>query len=209
MVWTNVYVQRGAALLALCFLWSCDASLMNPGQRIVTPESSPQVALPVMPALPVAQALPVLPQAAPARAPETMPLVEPYDAGKPSEDAQVEESDDSSESETPGADTVVHYAEVRGRVERQAGQRLTIEPLLATSETWPVPGCMADLWVESKTAGGASDWEHFAEVKVVNRLELGMPMEVDIVDDVIEEHAVKQAHAKLSSGSRLRIQWQW
>jgi len=104
---------------------------------------------------------------------------------------------------------VIYAAELRGRIDHQAGRRLTIEPLVVTSATLPVPGCKANLWVESKKKDGASDWMHVSEVQVVKRMEFGMPMEVDIVDEDIQHRIARINRGPLSPGSRIRILWEW
>ena len=197
MVRTNVCVPRGMALMALCIFCGCHATTMNSAQRVAA--ESPPAAAP-------------LPQQSVPQAPEAIPMVDPY-AGVPSKESAVQAprcwSGTSAVPANSAMETIIYSAELRGRLDHQTGQRLTIEPLVVTSATLPVPGCKAKLSVEAKKVDGVSDWKDVGEVQVVTRVEFGMPVEVDIVDDDMAHRIARINRGPLAPGSKIRILWEW
>lgn len=197
MTRTNGCAQRAGVALVLLILCHCGVASMGPKQPIVADDPSQK------------QSTSTTEQGATA----TEPIVLPYPGAtrdempikKPSPDDAVPPPPIGS---PPPASTEVHLAELRGRVETHKGKRLTIEPLVITSNTFPVPGSTAVLWIESKQNNGQDDWREFAEVRVTARMHFGMPMEVDIVEKDAPS-AQAQAPETLPRGSRVRIQWAW
>lgn len=203
MARTNVCSKQRAVGVILFFIWGCDAtttSIRPPNQpvavesRMSEPEGAAVIPMEYVEAKPEAK-----PEAIVA-ASEDEPLNEnPTNHAKtaPTECAPVESGE------------VVHYAELRGRVETHAGKRLTIEPLVVTSATLPVPGCLANMFIEMPNDAGQLDWRHFAEVRVASRLHFGMPMEVELVAPIKDRPWVQATPEALAPGSRVRIQWVW
>lgn len=122
---------------------------------------------------------------------------------EPMEDDEYADVPTGQAAPAPPETRIVHHAELRGRVEAFTGKQLTIEPLVMTSETLPVPGCMANLWVATNSESGEADWRYFSEVKVAASLHFGESMVLDILD------ASKPGRTMLSPGSRVRVQWEW
>ncbi|HRI67967.1 MAG TPA: hypothetical protein PK156_27205 [Polyangium sp.] len=154
---------------------------------------APVAAIPVIPEVPAPSLVntdPVLSPDEPVVYAETVPSVETTPTLAP----------------TP---IVVHAAELRGRVELHAGKRLTIEPLVITSNTYPVPGCLAHLWIETPAEDGVADWKHFAEARVATPLLFGSPMELEILEDSAEVDEDKPTRPVLQKGVRVRVQWEW
>ena len=194
MVKANVYAKRGSAFVALFFSLSCDATMRRPAQRVATIESVPRTPSSV-----------TSPEAIAESVPDTMTTQDPY------EETPINKPVDVPDAGPPSAAlvTVIHYAELRGRVDTHKGKRLTIDPLVITSATLPVPGYTADLWIEATEEDRTSDWRHFAAVKVATSLQFGMPMAVDILDDEMADNSDKPVRPTLPPGSKVRIQWEW
>lgn len=203
MARTNVNTKHGLMGLILLFIWGCDAtttSIRPPNQPVAVESrmSEPEGAA-------------VIP----------MDYDEAKPEAKPEQIVAVSEDKPANENPTNTAETaptecepvesgeVVHYAELRGRVETHAGKRLTIEPLVVTSATLPVPGCLANMFIEMKNDDGQLDWRHFAEVRVASRVHFGMPMELELVESINESPNVQDTLEALAKGSRVRIQWVW
>lgn len=187
MTRTNVWASCVRVALALLFFVNCNAASLTPKQQAVVVEPSAE---------PLQSATEQAPEEEPSLA-ELRP-VEPH--GPPTVEPPI--------VPPPPPPEEVHRAELRGRVETHEGKRLTIEPLMITSYTYPVPGSKAELFVESQQQDGTADWSHFAEVMVAARLHFGMSMELDIVEKEAS-NAAARALQKLPRGSRVRIQWAW
>lgn len=144
---------------------------------------------------------------------ETLPMLPTSDEVYPDEPVVAEDSLETEPVDTPAevaeATNVVHYAELRGRIETHTGKRLTIEPLVITSATLPVPGCMGQLWVDAKSEDGASNWRHFAQIRVATALRFGMSMDVEVVDEDTEFRRENPEIRTLVHGSRVRVEWEW
>jgi hypothetical protein len=164
--------------------------MTQPVQRIVAVESTPSAAASETTSTPDPYAT------------ETVPIAVPLDE-------PLLESPPPCDESAALAPEIRHNAELRGTVDRQAGNRLTIEPLVVTSATFPVPGNEAHLWVESKEEADELGWRHVARVRVVTTLRFGMPMEVEMVNDKPKRSAENLALATLPLGSKVRIQWEW
>jgi len=183
--------------MILLLFWGCDANTVRPAKEAVAVESATKD-----PELAGAQAtVPV--EATPE------PMVAAHEVKPSNENPSNKAEIAPTECRPVESGEVVHYAELRGRVETHAGKRLTIEPLVVTSATLPVPGCMANMFIEMKNDAGNLDWRHFAEVRVASRLHFGMPMEVELVDPIKERQWVQATTETLAPGSRVRIQWVW
>lgn len=104
---------------------------------------------------------------------------------------------------------VIHLAELRGKIGKHDGNRLTIEPLVATSSTLPAAGSKAELWVESKQEDGEDDWQLFAEVEVTTTAHFGEDMNVKILAEDGDLGAEGLRLSTLALGSRVRLQWEW
>ncbi len=196
MAKTNIRVVCVNILVLLLLGTACEPVTMRPAQtaQIVEPavfvaEERPKAA--------IAIETPRLSHAAPDVYPDEPP------ADVPEEALPVDGPTEAQESVT-----VVHYAELRGRIETHAGKRLTIEPLVVTTSTLPEPGCLAQLWVEARQADGSTDWQHYAQIKVATALEFGVALDVDLVDDDGED-LENAALPVLRPGSRVRVQWEW
>ncbi|MBK9264641.1 MAG: hypothetical protein IPM54_33255 [Polyangiaceae bacterium] len=183
--------MRAGVILALLVFSGCGAAARAPKQHVAAVPSTTEN--------PLSNA-----------APETMPIAAPDAPDKP----PVESSLPTAEAavspivSAPADSRGIKRAELRGRVENHAGQRLTIEPLMILSPTYPVPATTAGLWIEGKGDGGEADWLLFAEVKVAHSLHFGMPMVVDIVKKEALG-AQRRALETLPRGSRVRIEWAW
>lgn len=196
MAKTNIGVVCVHILVLLLLGPACEPVTMRPAQTaqiaepaVIVAEERPKAAF-------VVEA-PRAPHAAPDLYPDEPP------ADVPEEAVPVDEP-----TEAPESVTVVHYAELRGRIETHAGKRLTIEPLVVTTSTLPEPGCLAQLWIEAKQPDGSTDWQHYAQIKLATALEFGVPMDVDVVDDD-GETLENAALPVLPRGSRVRVQWAW
>lgn len=199
MARTNVCTKHGLMGLILLFIWGCDATMAS-----IRPPNQP-VAVESRTSEPEGAA--VIPTDYVEAKPEAI-VAAPED--KPSNDNPTNTAETAPTECAPvESGEVVHYAELRGRVETHAGKRLTIEPLVVTSATLPVPGCMANMFIEMTNDAGQLDWRHFAEVRVASRLHFGMPMEVEVIESIHESPNVQDASEALAKGSRVRIQWVW
>lgn len=112
-------------------------------------------------------------------------------------------------SDTEPPPIVVHVAELRGLVESQAGKRLTIQPLVVTSEKFPVPAGLARLWIAGPEENGVPSWKYWAEVRVATPLLFGASMELDLLDEVVPVDAKPPARPALEKGASVRVQWEW
>jgi hypothetical protein len=196
MTRTNARTRGRGIGLALLLGGGCDAATIRPAREVVAVEAEMHQSA----ASSTAEVLPAVPVATASEAIVVVPVDKPSD-----EEVLDSEVEEQEECTPPQSGEVVHYAELRGRIETQAGNRLTIEPLVVTSATLPVPGCLANMWIEAQNAEGNLDWRHFAEVKVATTLRFGMPMEVELIEP-IKGHEKPEA---LPPGSRVRIQWMW
>ena len=187
MARTNVCVARGGVLGCLLLIAACEATVNQPAVHIAPVEVADQVA-----------AISVTAEVQAPTAEKTNP---PLSSDEPLVDA-TEAASVETEPAQPPSPAVVHAAELRGRVELHAGARLMIEPLVITSNTYPVPGCLAHLWIETPEEDGVMDWKHFAEARVTTPLLFGTPMELEIVEDL-------RVRPALHKGDRVRVQWEW
>lgn len=178
-------MQYGGAWLGLLFLLNCEATTAQQNPPAAYAEISSQST--------------------------TVPPPEPKiaDSSDIYADAEMPTAAESPPTDSVTTDEVVHRAELRGRVETQAGKRLTIEPLVVTSSTFPVPGCTANLWIAVTNSDGDLDWRHFADVRVANQIRFGEPVELDIIEIEKSAQTNDAATMPLPRGSRVRIQWEW
>lgn len=197
MVGTCLRAKLGGAFLAFLCLSACEATTAPRPPQVVIPEATAEPAISAAPNESTAEST----------ADTTEEESDVYDDAKVSADKPIAEA--TAPVAPPVPEVILHYAELRGRVEAQTGKRLTIEPLVVTSSTYPVPGCMANLWIEATNDRGEMDWRHIAEVRVATQLRFGMPVEVDIVENGKDVRPEKLARATVPAGSRVRIQWQW
>lgn len=199
MARTNVRSKQGAMGVMVLIFWGCEATTtsIRPPNQPVTVES--RMSEPEVVSIPTTNPVEAVPDAIVAVSEDKPSNENPTNTANtaPTECAPVESGE------------VVHYAELRGRVETHAGKRLTIEPLVVTSATLPVPGCLANMFIEMKNDDGQLDWRHFAEVRVASRMQFGMPMEVELVAPIKERQTVQATPEALAPGSRVRIQWVW
>lgn len=202
MARTNVCVAYSGVLGCVLFVFGCDV----PAVTLPVPRVA---AAPIVSAV-VTQPLIVSEEAMPT-APETKSVVGPNFAVL-TDESRVHAGiapEVITEPEAAPAPAALHTAELRGRVELHMGKRLTIEPLVSTSSTYPVPGCSAHVWIEDSDENGATDWEIFAEARVTTPLVFGVPLELEIVDEYNDADDPKPARPALQKGSRVRVQWEW
>lgn len=197
MTRTNEGSKHGAMVMILLLFWGCDANTVRPPKQAVPVESATID--------PFANSVDPVVQAE--KGPEA--IVAGIEDKRANDNPANVAAVAPTECQPVESSEVVHYAEMRGRIETHTGKRLTIEPLVVTSATLPVPGCMANMFIEMKNDAGQLDWRHFAEVRVASRLHFGMPMEVELVEPIHERQWVQATSETLAKGSRVRIQWVW
>lgn len=193
MARTNVWAKHGAMGLIWLLFWGCDATSIRPPNNAVAVESTTTTT----------------PEIVSAESTNQGEIVAAPEDTRSNENAPNTPEAAPTECTPVESGEVVHYAELRGRVETFAGKRVTIEPLVVTSATLPVPGCLANMFIELKNDRGQLDWRHFSEVRVASRLHFGMPMEVELVEPIKETPKVQDTSEVLAKGSRVRIQWVW
>lgn len=105
---------------------------------------------------------------------------------------------------------IIHQADMHGKLERRAGHRLTIEPLVATSSRLPAKGNKGGLYRGATDPDDDHPWLLVAEVEVAESMTPGSSLQLDVVE--VKEDALvegEEAEHLFAPNTRLMLRWQW
>jgi hypothetical protein len=102
-------------------------------------------------------------------------------------------------------EVVIHTADLHGKVKGRAGKHITIEPLVATSQTVPVKGNKGAIYRESTQ----DEWLLLAEVVIADTMVPGKPIAVDIVDEKKDVLLGGKKVNHFVPGTMVRLRWEW
>jgi hypothetical protein len=100
---------------------------------------------------------------------------------------------------------VIHTADLHGKVKGRAGKHITIEPLVATSETLPAKGNKGAIYREYTK----DQWLLLADIVISDTMVPGKPMAVDIVDEKKDVLLDGKKVNHFVPGAVVRLRWEW
>jgi hypothetical protein len=104
-------------------------------------------------------------------------------------------------------EVVIHQADLHGKIKGRAGKKVTIEPLVATSEILPVQGNKGALYREQPNA--QDEWVLVADIAIARTMVAGQDILVDIVDEKKDARLDGKKVNHFVPGTMVRLQWQW
>jgi hypothetical protein len=111
---------------------------------------------------------------------------------------------------TAQTELVVHQADLHGRLQRRAGERLFIEPLVSTSSTKPAKGNRGGIYRQARLSDDETEWRLVADVEVAATLSDGASLEVLIVDEKEDARGDGEEDTDLfAPGTPLMLRWEW